>query len=505
VHAETYWCGAKDVQCLIAAINAANTNGEENWIRLEAGTYTVMAIDNSTDGPNGLPSITSALRIEGAGADTTSIVRDASAPRFRLLHVGTTGNLTVDGTTLAGGFGGLFNNGGVVDIIQSTVTGNWDWAISNSGGVVNIFRSTVGNNHGSGLANSGSGEVNITQSLFANNRSIGPGGLVTSGTDSTVRIIQSKFSHNNAAFDAGGVAVWGGTLFIANSTFDHNEADGAGAISAFGWPPDQAVTLVVTDSAFGENASHNTATGPGMSLGATTTAIVTNTTFARNNFIGPPSAGGNVTAIQNFGTLVLINSTLADNVQTSGTMSALSSEGDATTILVNTLLARNTGPFSRDCRGSVTSFGNNLIGDPTGCTIDLQPTDLTGDSGLGAFQDNEEPGNGHIPLLATSPAIGAANDDVCPPTDQLGRERTAPCDIGAIAFSDGEDSDGEDSPTAPAAAAVVHTEMSGLVANLAQAVTTLKSTANGNGDLVAQINLVVERAADLGRRGADPR
>src|SRR5262245_37796818 len=50
-----------------------------------------------------------------------------------------------------------------------------------------------------------------------------------------------------------------------------------------------------------------------------------------------------------------------------------------------------------DCTGLVTSLGNNLIGNPTftGCTITLQPTDLTGDPGLGTFTDNGTPGNGH--------------------------------------------------------------------------------------------------------------
>ena len=36
--------------CLIAAINEANANGEKNTIRLEAGTYTLTAVDNGTSG-----------------------------------------------------------------------------------------------------------------------------------------------------------------------------------------------------------------------------------------------------------------------------------------------------------------------------------------------------------------------------------------------------------------------------------------------------------------------
>ena len=87
-----------------------------------------------------------------------------------------------------------------------------------------------------------------------------------------------------------------------------------------------------------------------------------------------------------------------------------------------------------DCSGVVTSLGHNLIGDPTGCTITLQSSDLTGAPGLATFTDNGRPGNGHFPLLPTSQAIDAGDDAVCPRTDQLGRRRIGPCDIGAIAF-----------------------------------------------------------------------
>jgi hypothetical protein len=121
-------------------------------------------------------------------------------------------------------------------------------------------------------------------------------------------------------------------------------------------------------------------------------------------------------------------------------------------LLLNTILAQNS--FTRfpfplpgsglDCAGSITSLGHNLIGDPTGCTITLQPSDLTGDPGFGPFTDNGQPGNGHFPLLPTSQAIDAGNDDLCPRTDQLGRRRIGPCDMGAITFRDRDDRHHED-------------------------------------------------------------
>jgi hypothetical protein len=103
VRAKTFHCGAGDVQCLIDAITEANANGEENRIRLDAGTYTLTDVDNDTDGPTGLPSIPHTLTIQGAEADTTILERSASAPSFRLLHVAASGSLTVMGVTVRGG------------------------------------------------------------------------------------------------------------------------------------------------------------------------------------------------------------------------------------------------------------------------------------------------------------------------------------------------------------------------------------------------------------------
>jgi hypothetical protein len=72
---------------------------------------------------------------------------------------------------------------------------------------------------------------------------------------------------------------------------------------------------------------------------------------------------------------------------------------------------------------------------------------------LDAFTDNGRPGNGHFPLLPTSQAIDAGSDVVCPRTDQLGRRRIGPCDIGAIEFRDRDDQHEEEEDEDLAAAA----------------------------------------------------
>src|SRR5262249_47771862 len=78
-------CAGRDVACLIAAINAANANGQANTINLAAGVYTLVSVNNVSDGANGLPVITGALSIKGAGPRRTIIERSENAPHFRIM------------------------------------------------------------------------------------------------------------------------------------------------------------------------------------------------------------------------------------------------------------------------------------------------------------------------------------------------------------------------------------------------------------------------------------
>ena len=197
VQAKTFHCGAGDVPCLIAAITEANTNGQKkNRIQLDAGTYTLMAADNDTDGPNGFPSITSDLDITGARdeAAATIIERQASASPFRLIHVAATGHLTLKRLTLRGGSaflfpprsgGGLFNRGGTVTITDSTLTNNvarFGGALYNDGGTVTLTHSILSGNTATEASSGGGGLVNnrgtvtLTRSTLANNLTSTVGG-----------------------------------------------------------------------------------------------------------------------------------------------------------------------------------------------------------------------------------------------------------------------------------------------------------------------------------------
>jgi hypothetical protein len=123
-----------DVEGLVTAINAANTNGESNEIVLKPGTYTLRAPNNNIDGPNGLPSITGVITISTGTVEGTNppIVERSTESRaiierstastvlpFRIFHVSSRGALGLINVIVTGGRrvpqgGGLFNRGRIV-------------------------------------------------------------------------------------------------------------------------------------------------------------------------------------------------------------------------------------------------------------------------------------------------------------------------------------------------------------------------------------------------------
>jgi hypothetical protein len=97
-----FTCASGDTACLIAAINVANSNGEDNTIFLQAGEYILGAVNNNTDGTNGLPSITGRMSIRGPDGIGSTIQRQSESA-FRIFHVASGGNLVLDWLALRGG------------------------------------------------------------------------------------------------------------------------------------------------------------------------------------------------------------------------------------------------------------------------------------------------------------------------------------------------------------------------------------------------------------------
>ena len=378
IQAKTFHCGADDVQCLIDAINAANANGKKNTIRLAAGTYTLPGVDNED------------------------------------LTTGATG----------------------LPVVTSPLT------ITGAGAESTIIERALGFTlpffHLMHVATAGSLTLKeLTLRGGIGGRPRGGGAIVN---DSTLTILHCTLTGNFAGPDSpGGAISTSGPVTIIGSTLTDNFGDVAGGI-ALGCFENPSCTLTIRNSTLARNRAPF---GGGGAIRAGGTVTITNSTLTDNS----AGIGG---AIATGGTVTITNSTLADNHAASFALGdrgigggIIAAEG-ATVKLLNTILARNTvgsGGVGPDCDGPVTSLGNNIVGDASGCTITLQPSDLTGDPGLDAFTDNGKPGNGHVPLLPTSQAIDAGNDAVCPRRDQLGQRRinirrvgTSICDIGAIEF-----------------------------------------------------------------------
>ncbi|MDQ3773091.1 MAG: hypothetical protein M3461_01210 [Pseudomonadota bacterium] len=97
---------------LVDAITAANSDAPAGGCSAGSGADTIeLGFFAITPLTTALPAITSNITIQGqpgSGEDCSSsgssrITRDSSAPEFRILGVGSTGNLTLECTTVSGG------------------------------------------------------------------------------------------------------------------------------------------------------------------------------------------------------------------------------------------------------------------------------------------------------------------------------------------------------------------------------------------------------------------
>ena len=379
--AAKFFCSSGDVTCLIAAITAANEKPGRNVIQLEPGIYTIQA---------GLPLIRRSIEIV-AGSDAAPTIIEGSADSLvAIFGVSLGGELLLDGLVIRKGRGGAEGPGAIGNAGTTTLRGT-------------VITDSTRNGADGAIINTGT--LNVFSSAILDNVSL-----------------TGHFS--------GAINNQQGTVLIENSTIANNTAIGAGGILNRG-------SLVIKNSAIISNRTDCCQSGGGINNRGSATII--NSTIARN--FGPlnsaPFGGG---GIANGGSISIINSTITEN-RTAGLGGGIRNFFSGVVQIQNSILAGNTsepGQFPAfggpDCSGTITSLGNNLFGDPTDCGVTLQPTDLTGDPGLGALVDDEEPGEVYYPVLAGSPVINAGNKHACPNKDQLGNNRQGRCDIGAVDF-----------------------------------------------------------------------
>jgi hypothetical protein len=211
---------AGSVADLIADINAANAAGGSNSITLVAGTtFTLTAVDNTTDGATGLPVIAAndSLTLVGSG-NTIERSTAKGTPAFRLLDVAAGGSLTLNDLTLQGGLafgwgvpaeGGAIHNQGTLTLNSVTVQNNI--AQGSSGGP-----NTAAGGPAAGGGVWSAGSLTLQGCTIQNNQALGgQGGDGAFG--------------NGAAGGAGlggGLYVAGETVSLSDVTFRANTAQG---------------------------------------------------------------------------------------------------------------------------------------------------------------------------------------------------------------------------------------------------------------------------------------
>ncbi len=242
---------------LILSINTANSNGPSaDTINLDPGcVYELGVVDNTIDGNNGTPSITTPIVINGNDA---TIRRSTGAQKsaIRLLHISQGGELTLNNVTLLDGLameptnvtillsnsGGAIFNRGVLTVNNSLITANR--AMLKGGGIYNLGTMTIDattiennsaniqnvpNESGGGILNTGT--ATISNSTIANNiASQSAGGIGNSGD---LTIINSTISGNSttlAEIVSGAAIINAGNATISYTTITENIGITAGAV-----------------------------------------------------------------------------------------------------------------------------------------------------------------------------------------------------------------------------------------------------------------------------------
>ncbi|MDD2724409.1 MAG: right-handed parallel beta-helix repeat-containing protein [Methylovulum sp.] len=254
VHAGTINVGGT---CTLAnAINNANTDSDTDGVggcpagssadilRLKANqTYTLNTVNNLNQGPNGLPSITSKITVNGNGA-VIKRSNAADTPSFRLFRIGNNGNLILNNLTVSGGkleidnffdgYGAGVLNGSSLTLINSTIAGNAALGTGALGsGIANGYKavlalnnSTVSGNQGATALANIRGTTTLINSTVSGNHTINGGvaGIVNIET-STMTLINSTVSGNSSLDPAQygiGAIQNSGTMALVHSTVSNN-------------------------------------------------------------------------------------------------------------------------------------------------------------------------------------------------------------------------------------------------------------------------------------------
>jgi CSLREA domain-containing protein len=265
-----------------------------------------------------LPAITDDVTIDGGAQSIT--VSGNNSVRVMIVNSGKT--LTLLKLTIANGLstgaagGGIYDDGGTVNVINSTFSGNSasgdGGGILNNGGTVSVTNSTFSGNSsstgavGGGISNENGGTVNVTNSTFSGNSAGHQGGGIFN-FGGIANVANSTFSGNSVSNSGGGLYNNSGTMNVTNSTFSGNNGGFAGGGLL------NADTLNVTNSTFSGNSAGR---GGGLVNDIGTTTL-------KNTIIANSTSGGNC---NNTATLTADSHNLADDGTCGGATVATSAQ-----------------------------------------------------------------------------------------------------------------------------------------------------------------------------------
>jgi hypothetical protein len=436
--AATFTVTNGDTAGLKSAITAANAAGDADTINLASGgTYTLSTVDNSTNGPNGLPVIVHDLTINGNGA---TLQRSAgAAPIFRLLQVGPGATVSITGLTVLNGQANVASDafqdncgGGITSLGTLTLT-NCTFRNNSAVGT-----DQYENGYGGGAVFS-TGILNVAGCTFSDNRG-GDGGAICSWGET-----DDSGLPPGSIYPTAGIAA----LTISDSTFSGNDADdGGGAIFSNGW--DGHATFSATNCVFSENTAlfGGVLYSDGGQAGSVVSTL-TNCTFSDNaatvaggamafsNFdadgdAAPGSAsltlnhclltgnsvlesgddedfeagGGAIYALG--GTLSITDSTLSGNSSPEGGGGGIRVNGEdssANTTITGSTLSGNSATVA----GAIYNDGWGGSATMTISNSTISGNSATGEGGGGIINDGGGHGNGSLTIASCTIAGNTAN------------------------------------------------------------------------------------------------
>jgi chitodextrinase len=424
--AATIACTTTD---LLNAISAANRQVGGGTVSLAPGcTYTMSAINNSTDGNNAFPAIQGNVTVIGNAATITRSTSGVANFRFFMIDEG--GSLNLSNLTLRNGsITASYLHGGGAILNRSQLTVN---------GVSFLNNRSLATTGGGAIDNHDMGQMTVTLSNFTGNVGLQGGAIEDEATlchtsrpaCGQATVTQSTFTNNSTTQYGGGA-------------FESQLNQQSPVLCQPTWPQPVSCQQVggAHDTLIGNTFSGNTAMTEGGAIANFGTTTLSNSTLYNNGTIGTgPSGDSGGGGVQNTGVITITQSTLSGNKSLYGAnihdYNDTKQPGPPTTTLRMSIVA--DGVSGQNCSGSIAIVdGGYNLDSSTSCGFSSARGSLNSTNPqLGALQANGGPTQTMaLPLQSRAVnAIPATVSGCNGSIDQRGvtRPQGAGCDMGAF-------------------------------------------------------------------------